>query len=155
MNFDMLQAIVQEMNLYEESAKDALKWLNARPEFGSLSQFDVVELVVEEQTIKPISRMRTWYGNPVGTLAIKIDYRKKRPKTPGHGRGGPVMTSMMMGGEDDDGDPVYHDREFIGGSSTSAEFTASMLQTADGSKGVYTYYNAVSMSSLKIQKKSN
>lgn len=42
-NFDMLKALVEEMNRYKESAFDALEWLNARPQISGNggSGFDV------------------------------------------------------------------------------------------------------------------
>lgn len=40
-NFDMLKAIVEEMNRYNESPQEVLKLINAKPEFGNRSKFDV------------------------------------------------------------------------------------------------------------------
>jgi hypothetical protein len=41
-NFDMLQALVQEMNRYGESPYDALKMLNAKPSADDGSKYDVL-----------------------------------------------------------------------------------------------------------------
>ena len=40
LNFDMLQAIVWEMNLYKESAADALKLLNAKPDSDDYTKYE-------------------------------------------------------------------------------------------------------------------
>lgn len=40
-NFDMLKAIVEEMNRYDESPQEVLKLLNAKPEFGEKSKYQV------------------------------------------------------------------------------------------------------------------
>lgn len=40
-NFDMLKALVEEMNRYSETPQEALKMLNAKPEFDSGTGYDV------------------------------------------------------------------------------------------------------------------
>ena len=40
-NFDMLKALVEEMNRYDECPKDAMRMLNAKPEFGDSSEYSV------------------------------------------------------------------------------------------------------------------
>ena len=49
MNFDMLQAMVEEMNRYEETPQEVLQYLNVRPEFGSGSKYKM-ELFVDGET---------------------------------------------------------------------------------------------------------
>lgn len=161
MNFDMLQAIIQEMNMYGESPQQVLKWLNARPEFGSLQEFQVQGLTVDDVPIKPISRTREWFGNPLGG-SIFISYRKKRPppKAMGGPGGGPTLSVsprvMMHGMEGEDGDPVYDEHSHhMDGLTVDLEFTAKMMQTADGVTGVYTYYNPAKKATLQLQKKMN
>lgn len=41
-NFDMLKALIEEMNRYGESASDAMKLLNTKPEYSDDSSYDVV-----------------------------------------------------------------------------------------------------------------
>ena len=156
MNFDMLQAIIQEMNRFGETPQQVLKWLNARPEFGSLQEFQVDELAVDEVVIKSISRTREWFGNPMGGN-IFITYRKKRPPPPTGPGGMGAHPRMMMGGmEGPDGDPVYEENTHHGdGLTVTLEFTHKMMKTADGVTGVYTYYNPVEKASLKLRKKMN
>ena len=164
MNFDMLQAIVQEMNMYDETPQQVLKWLNARPEFGKLQEFQVQGLSVDDVPIKPISRTREWFGNPLGGGSIFITYRKKRPprKKMGGAPGDAPMVSVSMGrmmshGMDggEDSDPVYDENSYhADGLTVDLEFT-KMMQTANGVTGVYTYYNPEKKASLQLQKKMN
>lgn len=161
MNFDMLQAIIQEMNLYDESPRQVLKWLNARPEFGSIQEFQVAELVVDDTIIKPVSRTRDWFGNPLGSSSIFITYRKKRKPPPpmpegmgGPGARPPRMMAGFGGDEDADGDPIYEENCHRGdGLTVTLEFTARMLETAHGPTGTYTYCNKKEKANLKLQKK--
>lgn len=52
LNFDMLQTIVWEMNLYKESAPEALKLLNAKPEIsGEIRYSMTVEIPVLNKTL--------------------------------------------------------------------------------------------------------
>jgi hypothetical protein len=64
-NFDMLKALVEEMNRYDETPQEALHWLNAKPEYMGDTSFDV-ELYVNEKKIEPDALGdREWRGNPL------------------------------------------------------------------------------------------
>lgn len=70
-NFDMLKALVEEMNRYGETPQEALEMLNAKPEFDGGSDY-TVEVIHEG---KPIHRRdETWSGNPLGPKGVSIDY---------------------------------------------------------------------------------
>lgn len=64
-NFDMLKALVEEMNRYDESAQDAMKLLNAKPTASENARYTVaIEFkgrVLAENEYQP----QTWNGNPV------------------------------------------------------------------------------------------
>ena len=64
-NFDMLKALVEEMNRYGETPQEALKMLNAKPEFGNEVVYEVQAIVanrpVEEENLSPTR----WKGNPL------------------------------------------------------------------------------------------
>ncbi len=64
-NFDMLKALVEEMNRYGETAQEAMKMLNAKPEFSESVKYDV-EIVVKGKTLTPdnVSPVK-WRGNPL------------------------------------------------------------------------------------------
>lgn len=64
-NFDMLKALVEEMNRYGESAKDAIKMLNAKPEFGDNSRYDINVVVNGKALPKQDIQPSVWSGNPL------------------------------------------------------------------------------------------
>jgi hypothetical protein len=73
-NFDMLKALVEEMNRYEETASEAMRMLNAKPEFGGDSKYKV-SLQVKGLDIDPeLIEQDVWAGNPL-TNRISIDYK--------------------------------------------------------------------------------
>lgn len=64
-NFDMLKALVEDMNRYGETPSQALRMLNAKPEFSGSSKFKVEWRVngklIKEDDCEPNS----WEGNPL------------------------------------------------------------------------------------------
>ena len=69
-NFDMLKAIVEEMNRYNESPVEVLKFLNAKPEYSEDAVFSTT-LVVGGRTIPSV---RKFCGNP-SKFSTSFDYR--------------------------------------------------------------------------------
>lgn len=73
-NFDMLKALVEEMNRYGESPQEALEMLNATPEFDGGSEYqmrlvrDGVELT--DERIHPV----IWKGSPLGKEGVILEY---------------------------------------------------------------------------------
>ena len=75
-NFDMLKALVQEMNLYNESPKEALKMLNAVPEDYHTNHFTAVAVVSGvEYKDNHLCDEGSWSGNPLSPLGIHLEYR--------------------------------------------------------------------------------
>jgi hypothetical protein len=73
-NFDMLKALVEEMNRYNESPSESMKMLNAKPEFGGDSKYKVA-LQVNGLDIDPeLIEQDVWTGNPL-TNRVSIDYK--------------------------------------------------------------------------------
>ena len=73
-NFDMLKALIEEMNRYDETPQEALSMLNAKPEFAGESRFKV-ELRVSGKIIETESFDPTrWNGNPLTTGMIHASY---------------------------------------------------------------------------------
>lgn len=70
-NFDMLKALIEEMNRYDETAQQAMKMLNAKPEFSDSVKYDV-QVVVDNQPIETTNISPSkWRGNPlVGNIEI-------------------------------------------------------------------------------------
>lgn len=75
-NFDMLKALVEEMNRYNESPEVALKMLNAKPEFDNGTAKYTVDLSIAGI---PVDRdhlnKQQWQGNPLNGQ-IHIDYKE-------------------------------------------------------------------------------
>jgi len=64
-NFDMLKALVEEMNRYNEAPEEALKMLNAKPEFDDGNRYTTSlsfkGVPVETQSLET----KEWKGNPL------------------------------------------------------------------------------------------
>ena len=73
-NFDMLKALVEEMNRYSESAGQAMKMLNAKPEFGGESKYTVSLQVKGLDVDQDKVEQDVWQGNPL-SQTIRIDYK--------------------------------------------------------------------------------
>ena len=69
-NFDMLKALVEEMNRYNETPTDALAMLNAKPEFdgGSLYEIKV------QHNGKDIDYNDTYRGNPLAADGVQVGF---------------------------------------------------------------------------------
>lgn len=67
-NFDMLKALVEEMNRYDESPQDALRMLNAKPEHSKSVGY-TVEIIKDNV---PVKAEEHWNGNPLmGSLVFE------------------------------------------------------------------------------------
>lgn len=82
-NFDILKALVEEMNRYDESPEDALRILNAIPEESGYNcvGFDV-EIVANDVTYvkNQIEDGGTWHGNPLHPKGMYLNYRNPDDK---------------------------------------------------------------------------
>lgn len=72
-NFDMLKAMVEEMNRYDETPQQVMKMLNARPEFGGETRYKV-DLQIKGIDIPEKDADTEWCGNPL-TQKVSIDYK--------------------------------------------------------------------------------
>jgi len=74
-NFDMLKALVEEMNRYNESPEESLRMLNAKPEFDNGNTNFSVLLTVNGLQIKQTDLdPKVWRGNPLQSK-ICIEYK--------------------------------------------------------------------------------
>lgn len=71
-NFDMLKALVEEMNRYEETPQEAMRMLNTKPEFSGVSHYEV-KLNVKGKDVTAIYPA-VWSGNPLAPSGIEINY---------------------------------------------------------------------------------
>ena len=81
-NFDMLTALIEEMNRYNESPQDALRILNAKPEFDGTSNYTVSiihnGIPIKNEHIYP----STFKGNPMQT-GLEVSFNKTPDKEDG------------------------------------------------------------------------
>lgn len=71
-NFDMLKALVEEMNRYNETPQEALRLLNVKQEFDEGGKFDV-EITWKGRKISH-EYDRGWQGNPLTPRGIMIGF---------------------------------------------------------------------------------
>lgn len=81
-NFDMLKALVEEMNRYKETASESMRMLNAKPEFGGESKYKVGLQVKGLDVPTDVIEQEVWTGNPL-VNKICIDYKVYEDETPG------------------------------------------------------------------------
>lgn len=80
-NFDMLKAIVEEMNRYNEDVKDAMRILNARPEGRGLRDYHVRLFVNEKEVKSEWLETPILHCSPLDLDEVEIGYYKRGPKT--------------------------------------------------------------------------
>ena len=112
-NFDMLKALVEDMNRYGESPQEAMEMLNAKPEYDNDNgggKFKV-DLVVDKKPIKESNLYdKTWKSNPLSHRVITIEYELE---------------------EDSDNDDYR-----------TAEFEPTDLRNINGDTGEFMYINS-------------
>jgi hypothetical protein len=92
-NFDMLKAFVEEMNRYNESPRDVLRYINAKPNGGvaeyTISAFDTLN---DTKLIDVFIHTKSHRGNPLAEESFQLYFN--RYMTKGH-------TYTSEGDEDD------------------------------------------------------
>jgi len=73
-NFDMLKAMVEEMNRYGETPQQVMKMLNARPEFSGETRYKVQLQPKGIDIDEKLVELNEWQGNPL-TQNVNIDYK--------------------------------------------------------------------------------
>jgi hypothetical protein len=72
-NFDMLKAIIEEMNRYNETAQDAIRILNTKPESETRQVFNV-NVILNGKEINENRYERHWTGNPLaGHIVLWVE----------------------------------------------------------------------------------
>ena len=97
-NFDMLKALVEDMNRYNESPESALQMLNVKPEFDQNTTRHHVEFLFKGVPVdKGLFEPAEWKGNPL-MGKVEIGYRAYKPgKTP-------IPGAPVSNDDDDDWD---------------------------------------------------
>ena len=122
-NFDMLKALVEEMNRYDESPQDALKMLNAKPEFNNSGKFEC-QLVVNGEALRDRNIRTEWSGNPLSGAVTFGFYSKTDYKFgPSEDEFGLAVSSP------DDDDEFYNE----------ITFTPNNIVKVDAAEGKFTY----------------
>lgn len=128
-NFDMLKALVEEMNRYNEDPQEALRLLNAKPEFDSGTRYEI-KVIHKGTELKEDNLVTTVFeGSPLQPSGIRI----------------------MFELEDDDEDTVCNEIRFSPNSLVSVDSHNGKFVFEDkGTKLIltrikqktYDYYNA-------------
>jgi hypothetical protein len=73
-NFDMLKAMVEEMNRYGETPQQVMKMLNAKPEFSGEAKYKVTLQPKGIDIPEDLVETTEWVGNPL-TQRVALDYK--------------------------------------------------------------------------------
>jgi len=73
-NFDMLKALVEEMNRFGETPQEAMVMLNAKPEYSEESRYKVKLLINGEEMADHNFEEKEWQGNPLNKR-VHINYK--------------------------------------------------------------------------------
>lgn len=131
-NFDMLKALVEEMNRYNEDPVAAMRMLNAKPEFEDNAKHEMT-VIYNNNVIPPKCYWpNEWNGNPLKdelnlslNTAIVKPKRKKSKNTPV-----PVAVTSS--------DPLGFDEEEDDG-NVNLQFNASFLESVSSTDNSYTF----------------
>lgn len=73
-NFDMLKAIVEEMNRYDESPEEALEMLNARPSTDNEGEYAIALEIDGVEYPRNLFYPSTWEGSPMHEQEINVTF---------------------------------------------------------------------------------
>ncbi len=73
-NFDMLKALVEEMNRYNETPQESMRMLNTKPEFSNESKYNVKILINGNEIEENKLDTKEWRGNPLQS-GFAVDYK--------------------------------------------------------------------------------
>ena len=73
-NFDMLKALVEEINRFNETPQEAMTMLNTKPEYGSESRFKIKLMVNGEEIKENNFEDKEWQGNPLNK-SVGVSYK--------------------------------------------------------------------------------
>lgn len=124
-NFDMLKAMVEDMNRYGETPQEVIKLLNAKPEFSSGAKFDVNLQVAGLDITTTDLGTKLWNGNPLADT-VEISF-KNYDTSDDCGTDAPELVSAKS------------DRDWNWG---YAEFEPQHLIKVDGHNNKFIFVNA-------------
>ena len=143
-NFDMLKSLVEEMNRYDETAQEAIKMLNAKPQSDNNGKYKVTlkvnNIVIPTERLDP----EEWDGNPLASEEFGI---------------------TVYGNDNDDDSPVPERVRGSRGNTVASpshairpgdhKFTYLDLHKIDPGTGSFTYVNGKGASVTFTKIKSN
>ncbi len=154
-NFDMLKALCEEMNRYNETAQEAIKMLNAKPQTDDGGEYQVILTINGKEFREADVWPHKWTGNPLAKEKFSITHYADSPEggyaddddAPEPVRNGCVATPVSSGSRKtrhtpyQDGEQEYH-------------FTYLNLKKVDSDTGSFTYVNdtGVAVTFAKIKK---
>ena len=83
-NFDMMKALVEEMNRYNETPEQALELPNAKVEYAGAGKMLYAVILKKNGIVLP-GADKNWQGNPL-LQSVMIDYTVSRLLTPNYNR---------------------------------------------------------------------
>ena len=116
-NFDMLKAMVEEMNRYNETPQEAMRILNVKAEFDGGASYKME--ILKGDRVADRTSPTTWNGAPLSSKEICVSFwfksKKKSADTPkALGIPVPAVSNVIEidEGDEDDEDDGWHEREF-------------------------------------------
>jgi len=106
-NFDMLKALVEEMNRYNESPQESLRMLNAKPEFDGGTKYDVKVVFngVDVEGVNP----SVFDGNPLQQKGISVGFDPEPENDDGEWKSQTFSTEALVSISAVDGKFVFED----------------------------------------------
>ena len=147
-NFDMLKALCEEMNRYNESAQEAIKMLNAKPQTDDGGEYKVILTINGKEFCDDDVWPHTWNGNPLSKEKFSITHYGDGPD--GHEQGSTAGgdQAVPMPVSSNSRSTPYED------GSQNYQFTYLNLKKVDSTTGSFTYVNdtGVAVTFAKVKK---
>ena len=138
--------MVEEMNRYNETPEEVLRYLNVRPEFGHGARYKVETLIVKGQEIpsRHIYSGSSWYVNPLMSV-IQVQFEKPRTRRPREPRAPPEDAWEK------EYDP-YGEEEDDRYQPQTVDFMPDQVEQMDALTGTYWYWNEQYQARLILSK---
>lgn len=141
-NFDLLQALVEDMNRYNETPQQVLKYLNATVD-NNETRYNITKLVVGGKNIKisSIEDGGEWIGNPLNPNGINVEYYNNAD-------------------DEDDASDALLDALSISSSNTSSGWVkinipSASLASINTAQGVFIFETPATKDGLVLEKRQN
>ncbi len=121
-NFDMLKALIEEMNRYNESPVEALKYLNAKPDNESYGYHDMT-LFIDGQKAEGRLYPSTFRDNPLKSDSVTVEQTITKP--------------IIVKSKNDKGEEVEEEDEEY--EEITHKFSLEDLQKIDAEGGQFIY----------------